>query len=211
MTSKCLYEFHIRKSRLPAEEAFPFFITVVSSDATRLERIIVKGLTEYHEAEEIIRDLEHAMNDDADRAEAAQKIAQPRFQPKVIEGWKSIETRKFIREQPKDKQRGSVLLEAALVIPLFCALIFMGLDCVWAMQEKSTMIWLASQAATCSTMPTSCSPATLVANDAAGMSLNAANLTLTMSGNTAMVSYVTTPLTPLFPSLTLTASATAAP
>ena len=111
------------------------------------------------------------------------------------------------------RQRGSILIEAAIMIPLFLMLCFAGLDCLWAMQEKSTVVWLAQQAAACSvaTPPGACNPQTFVTNQAAGLGLTPARLTLTAASGSATVTYQTVPLSLFFPALTLTASATAAP
>jgi hypothetical protein len=111
----------------------------------------------------------------------------------------------------QQRERGSILIEAAIIIPLFCMLSFAGLDCVWAMQEKSTVTWLAQQAAVCSivTPPGACVPQTLVLGQAAGMGLAPARLQLTAASGSATVTYQTQSLTGFFPSLTLTASATA--
>ena len=115
------------------------------------------------------------------------------------------------REEPhtsKRTQRGSILLEAALTFPLLIFLCLGFADLILAESAKNNVNYLAQNAANCSLQP-SCSPSAYVANAASGLSMNSANLSVTAGAGTATVSYTTTPIGPFFPSLNLSATASA--
>lgn len=107
-------------------------------------------------------------------------------------------------------QRGSVLLEAALYSTFLCWIVFMCMECILARSAESDVNVLAQESAVCSVVQ-GCDPQQLVANQAAGLSMAIADLTVVAAGGTSTVKYTTTPLTPFFPSFDLSATATAAP
>ena len=107
-------------------------------------------------------------------------------------------------------QRGIILLEAALYSTFLCWILFMCLECILAKSAESDVSVLAQQSAICSVVQ-GCDPRQLVANQAAGLSMAAANLSVVAVGGTSTVKYTTTPLSPFFPSFDLSATATAAP
>jgi hypothetical protein len=107
-------------------------------------------------------------------------------------------------------QRGSILLEAALLITFLCWIVSMCLDCILAKSAESDVNVLAQQCAVCSAVQ-GCDSRQLVANQAAGLSMVAANLSVVAVGGTSTVKYSIMPLTPFFPSFDLSSTATAAP
>jgi hypothetical protein len=106
-------------------------------------------------------------------------------------------------------QRGSVLLEAGLFLTFLCWIVFMCLDCILTKSAESDVNVLAQQSAICSVVQ-GCDPQQLVANQAAGLSMAATDLTVVAAGGTSTVKYTTTPMSPFFPRMTLSATATAA-
>jgi hypothetical protein len=107
-------------------------------------------------------------------------------------------------------QRGSILLEMALCIPVFLLLVLGGFDLVWCCRAKSNLDWIAQQAASCSAK-TSCDVNALVNKDANGLSLDSTKITRTFDpgAGTATLVYAYKAIGPFWPNLTLTSSATA--
>ena len=108
----------------------------------------------------------------------------------------------------RHREAGSILIEAAMLIPLFIFLFLSAADLILAESMKANVSFLAQTAANCSLVP-SCSPVAVVTNQAGGLSMASANLTVTAATGTATVSYITTPVSPFFPSLTLKSTAMA--
>ena len=86
----------------------------------------------------------------------------------------------------------------------------MCLECILARSAETDVNVLAQQSAICSVVQ-GCDPQQLVSNQAAGLSMATADLTVVAAGGTSTVKYTTTPLAPFFPSFDLSATATADP
>jgi hypothetical protein len=109
-------------------------------------------------------------------------------------------------------ERGSVLVEAAFVLPVFFLLILGAFDLLWCETAKSSLNYLAQQASVC-LGTTGCNVYTYVPADANTVGLNPANVSapVVVPGfphSTVTITYKYTPIGPFFPSVTLTSSAT---
>jgi Flp pilus assembly protein TadG len=110
------------------------------------------------------------------------------------------------------REKGIALMEFALILPIFLALILGGMDLFLCEMTKSNLNYIATQAANCGV--TGCNVQNYVDNAASGLSLRAKNITVKQSvpaKGEYMVTLDTTykPVGPVFPSVALTASATA--
>ncbi len=137
------------------------------------------------------------------------KPKPPRFQPREISGWKLLSTRRLIREQPKE--RGQALLEFALCLPFILALLCGSLDLLLCLTANGDVHSLADSGAQCITRPSCGNAVQYVQGAAAGLSLNASQLTVTQNGNAVTVAYSYQPVSFVFPQVNLSATATAAP
>jgi Flp pilus assembly protein TadG len=108
-------------------------------------------------------------------------------------------------------QRGSALLETAICLPILLLVVLGGIDLTNAFRCKNSLDYITTQAAKC-IVTHGCDPQALVAANAAGLTLNPANLTVTTDAGTATAtaSYLYQPFGPFFPRITLTARASAA-
>jgi hypothetical protein len=108
----------------------------------------------------------------------------------------------------RHREAGSILIEAAMLIPLFIFLFLSAADLILAETAKSNVGYLAQNAANCTLQP-GCNPAAYVSGAASGLSMNNTNLSVTAGKGTATVNYTTTPIGPFFPSLNLKSTAMA--
>jgi Flp pilus assembly protein TadG len=109
------------------------------------------------------------------------------------------------------RERGSAIVEFALILPLFLALILGGMDLFLCEMAKSNLSYIATQAANCGV--TGCSVQSYVNTAAPGLSLNPKDITVKQSVPSKGEYTVTLdtqykPIGPVFPSVALTASAT---
>jgi Flp pilus assembly protein TadG len=110
------------------------------------------------------------------------------------------------------REKGVGLVEFALILPVFLALILGGMDLFLCEMTKSNLSYIATQAANCGV--TGCNVQNYVNTTAPGLSLNAKDITVTQSKpiqGEYKVTLDTTykPIGPVFPTVALTASATA--
>jgi hypothetical protein len=108
-------------------------------------------------------------------------------------------------------QRGSVILETALCVPILLMIVLGGIDVLWAVKTKGTLDYIAEQSAKC-IVTHGCDPQTLAANNAGGLGLNPARLTVTIDAGaaTATAVYQFEPVGPVFPAITLQSTASGA-
>lgn len=106
------------------------------------------------------------------------------------------------------KQRGVILVEAAMVFPVFLFLILMSLDLILAAGNKAGLTYLVGQAAICEASG-KCNAYTYMHDNAAGVAMNRNRLTVHVNGMAVEGVYVYQPVGPFFPALTFTASAVA--
>ena len=106
------------------------------------------------------------------------------------------------------KQRGAALIEFALVLPIFLLLVLGSMDLFFCEMAKANLSYITTQAANCSTQK-GCDVQGYVNSAAPGLSLSAKAITVTRSGNTVTLSTTYKPIGPVFPSVNLSATATA--
>jgi hypothetical protein len=157
----------------------------------------VTGLELENEAIEIRNLLSHATPKVASKK-------KPRFVPRQIDGFKLISTRRLLNEQ-----KGQALVEAAFALGILLMLLLGGLDLFFALTANGDVHSLANSGAQCVVTPNCGNAVAFVQNAAAGLSLNASQLTVTQNGNTITVAYAYQPIGPVFPSVNLAATATA--
>ena len=122
-------------------------------------------------------------------------------------------------------QRGSVLVEIALVLPVLLLIVLGGIDLNLMVSAKSSLNYVAGQTAQCMAHNNQCAPATFGTSEGAGLGLKRGSITVTPltpncpqivagvppSPCTAQVqvTYAWTPISPFFKSATLTSNAQA--
>jgi hypothetical protein len=135
----------------------------------------------------------------------------PRFMPKPIDPAKLHETRKLLNEQPRGKEKGSVLVEMALAMIVLLTVICGAFDMNQCASAKSSLTWLATSAASGLDSTPGFDLAGFCQANAVGVGLNSANLTCAASGPKSVTATYT--YQALFfawpPATTLTANATA--
>jgi Flp pilus assembly protein TadG len=109
--------------------------------------------------------------------------------------------------------RGAVLLEVALTLPIFLLLILGGIDLNLMMSAKSSLDYVTVETARCvAETPASCpSPSAYAQTLAHGVGINgtlSATVSATSSGATVNTTYAWQPVSPFFRQVTLTATAT---
>ena len=122
-----------------------------------------------------------------------------------------------MRVKNRKTQRGSVLVEMALVLPILLLLVIGGIDLDLMVTAKSALNYVAGEAARCGAQVSpACSPSAYVSQAAAGLGLNASKVSSPppcVPGNPCMITltYQWTPISPFFKSTTLSSTATAQP
>jgi len=112
-------------------------------------------------------------------------------------------------DEKKASQRGSVIVEFALALPIVILISLGAMDLCWDATAKQNLDYVAEQSALC-TQKASCDPTALAQSNVQGLTLNPANLTVTVDGNTVSATYQASGLTGFLPTITLTSKATAA-
>jgi Flp pilus assembly protein TadG len=116
-------------------------------------------------------------------------------------------------------QRGSVLVEIALVLPVLLLIVLGGIDLDLMVSAKSALNFVAGEAARCGAQVLGCSPSASAMNNASGLGLKASNVNVTsppcgpplLNPCTVTVTYLWKPISPFFKSATLSSTATAQP
>ena len=117
-------------------------------------------------------------------------------------------------------QRGSVLVEMALVLPMLLLIVLGGIDLNLMAGAKSALNYIAGEAARCGAqVNTPCSPSTYVSQAAPGLGLKASSVgppVTTICGPGVLgtscqvtITYTWTPISPFFKAATLTSTASA--
>jgi hypothetical protein len=119
-------------------------------------------------------------------------------------------------------QRGSVLVEIALVLPVLLLIVLGGIDLDLMVTAKSSLNYVAGQTAQCMAHNVGCVPATFGTSEGAGLGLKRGSITVTpLTPNCppavpgtpctaqVQVTYAWAPISPFFKSATLTSIATA--
>jgi hypothetical protein len=118
------------------------------------------------------------------------------------------------------KSKGSILIEFALIVPVLLLLVLGGTDLLLATSAKSNLSYVAQATASCAAktpLPEMCENLATYANSLArGIGLNAPVtvpiITYPCQGCVTVELNVTTaPISPFFPAITLSATATAFP
>jgi TadE-like protein len=136
-------------------------------------------------------------------------LKPPRFTPRPIKKLANGNWR-FLGSHPLGgKQRGAVLLELALAVPILLMLLLGSLDLLLALAANGDVHALANAGAACIVTPSCGNAVSFVQGAAAGLSLNASQLTVSQNGNSVTVVYGYQPVGPVFPSVILSATATA--
>jgi hypothetical protein len=105
------------------------------------------------------------------------------------------------------REKGTVLIEFALVLTVFLLLILGGVDLQRMANAKSNVDWIAQTIATC-TKNNSCAGAT-PSSLASGFSMDTKNINPKNDQNPITVTYKWEPISPFFKPTTLTSTATA--
>jgi hypothetical protein len=219
-----LYSFFVRKDRNPRMSYAPWYVTCVSSDCPRIERVVVTGCETEEEAQQLADDLLAAIENDRMRESAAihtVELPEPlrvvRFDSigRVVQSdtLRRNGRGKWMPHQRRwrDPQRGQALVEFALCLTALLLILLGMLDLGICEMDKQNVSYIAEGAANCAAqVPAgSCDPVAYITNSEAGLSLVPAQLTYTISGNTVTVNYSYMPLGPVWPSgVVLTATAT---
>jgi Flp pilus assembly protein TadG len=123
--------------------------------------------------------------------------------------------------QNRKRQRGSVMVEMALVLPVMLLLILGGIDLDLMVTAKSSLNYVAGETARCMARNPGCTPAAFGTAEGASLGLKSAAITVTpLTANCppptgtpctaqAQVTYIWSPISPFFRSATLTSTATA--
>jgi Flp pilus assembly protein TadG len=106
------------------------------------------------------------------------------------------------------KQKGAVLIEAALIFPVFLFLILGAMDLSLCEMAKSNLGYIATQAANCAAKQ-GCDVQGYINNAAPGLSLKAKTISVTQGGSTVTLSMTYQPIGPVFPAVPLSVTATA--
>jgi hypothetical protein len=128
---------------------------------------------------------------------------------KIISLGKRIPGMRLVRPARPLGQRGSVLLEFALCLPVLMVLLLGSLDLLLCLTCNGDVHSLADAGAQCIVTPSCGNAVQYVQGAAAGLSLNPAQLTVSQSGNSITVSYGYQPVSFVFPAVNLSATATA--
>ncbi len=125
----------------------------------------------------------------------------------------------------RKSQRGSVMVEMALVLPVLLLLVIGGIDLDLMVSAKSALNYVASETARCMTQNAAC-PSNTAQTQAGNLGLNAAKITATSVPSTpcpaltafpppnppctvtVTVNYAWTPISPFLRAATLTSVAT---
>lgn len=102
--------------------------------------------------------------------------------------------------------RGSVLVEAAFIFPIFLLLVLGAFDLLWAETTRANVAFLAQQAAVCLER-SGCDAAAYIAGNAAMVGLDPAKLSAVVTKTTVRIEYRYDPVGPDFPHITLRAVA----
>lgn len=105
------------------------------------------------------------------------------------------------------KDRGSALLELAIIVPVLLTLVLAGTDLLFAVMAQSRVNSVAQTSATCVATP-GCKVQIEAARNATALGLNPTFLTVSAQGKVVKVVYVFHLLGPLFPWPRFTVSAT---
>jgi len=132
----------------------------------------------------------------------------PAVKPHQRHGGKLEMLQLQVQAVPRRSERGVILVEMCFATVVFCMLALGILDMTLATGAKSNVGFLATQAAVCASKP-GCDAAGYVLASGPGLGLNPARLTVIVSGTTVTVSYAYKPVGPVFPAVTLQATATA--
>jgi hypothetical protein len=119
-------------------------------------------------------------------------------------------------------QRGSVMVEMALVLPVLLLLVIGGIDLDLMVTAKSALNYVAGQTAQCMAHNTGCTPSAFGVSEGTGLGLKGASLTVnpltpncppaipgTPCVAQVQVTYAWSPISPFFKSTTLTSTASA--
>ena len=109
------------------------------------------------------------------------------------------------------KSRGAVLVEFAIVLPVFIFLVLGGLDLMRLENAKSDLDAIAITTASCFVQGTCADPQAFARSLASDFLMVPAKLTVDCSGNVCHVHYGWLPLSPFFSASTLNSSATKVP
>lgn len=104
------------------------------------------------------------------------------------------------------KQRGAVILEFAVVLPVFLFLIMAGADFLWFEHQAVSLSYIATQAAVCQKQ--GCDASTFSKDAAGGLLLDPQHLTVTTNGNAVTLTYQAHALTGFLHPIILTRTAT---
>lgn len=105
-------------------------------------------------------------------------------------------------------QKGTALIEFALVLPVFLLLVLGAMDLSFCQMAKSNLGYLTTQAANCAAKQ-GCNVQGYVDGSAPGLSLDPTAITVTRSGDTVTLSTLYKPIGPVFPKVQLSVTATA--
>jgi Flp pilus assembly protein TadG len=105
-------------------------------------------------------------------------------------------------------QRGAALLEFALIVPVFLLLILGAMDLLLCEMAKSNLSYITTQAANCAAKK-GCDVKGYVDSAAGGLSMDGKSISISQKGDTVTLSTHYNPIGPVFPSITLSATATA--
>ena len=126
--------------------------------------------------------------------------------------------RKATRKERQNAQRGSVLVEIALVLPVLLLIILGGIDLDLMVTSKSALNYVAGEGARCGAQTTPpCSTSSYVSQAAPGLGLNASGVRITSAPCTPgtacqlQLTYQWNPISPFFKTTQLTSTATAQP
>jgi hypothetical protein len=105
------------------------------------------------------------------------------------------------------RDKGVIMLEAAIVIPVLALTILGGFDLLSARSMKSNLDFLAREAAICAATA-GCDAQSYINGSAAGLSLDPARIGTKITGKSVTLSYPFNPVGPVIPSITLQSAAT---
>jgi hypothetical protein len=105
------------------------------------------------------------------------------------------------------RDKGTIMLEAAIVLPVFMLTILGGFDLLSARSAKSNLDFLAREAAICAATA-GCDAQSYINGSAAGLSLDPARIGTKITGKSVTLSYPFNPVGPMIPSITLQSTAT---
>lgn len=181
----------IVRSHLPEDQHAPFSII----DSTG--RTICSGLQSETECERVIICVQ----------EVAQQIATVTT---VTDGnGKTFTARKFVSRPFVKAQRGSVLLELALAMPLILLIVIGGIDLHLLANCRSIVNYTSEECAIALQKSPQTNAQGCAASLVQGLGLNPASVTASGSAAALTVSYAWTPISPFFKSAMVSATASA--